>query len=183
MTSFGASRIEQDVGFNSVFKVQGQIYHKMGSLLPVPSETPKFLQVYFMGDEQHEADQHDTNIAGLRRDIIVTLQRFLHEHNQLVQIFKAALDKMPADNYKVVIRADKRPIGEHERRFNAPQVKEVAVVIVDTEYDRRDIIIQRRSEALQRIAETHHSYDALVKQGERLKVTERVFGFLILCFL
>lgn len=161
MTSFGATQIEKNVGFNTVFKIQGQIYHQMGSLLPVPNKSPKFLQVYFMGDEQCEADQRDINIAGLRRDIIVTLQRFLHKHNQIVRIFKTALDKMPADNYKVVIRADKRPIGEHERRFNAPQVNEIAVVIVDSEYDRRDIIIQRRSETLQRIAETHRSYDAL----------------------
>ncbi|GBP36827.1 hypothetical protein EVAR_28168_1 [Eumeta japonica] len=57
--------------------------------------------------------------------------------------------------------ADKRPDGRHERRFNAPQMNEVAVVIVGKEYGRRDIIIQRRCNKLRRIYETYRSYDAL----------------------
>jgi hypothetical protein len=52
-----------------------------------------------------------------------------HEHNVLIKTFKTSLERMPTDDYKVVIRADGRPAGEHERRFNAPQVDEVAVVI------------------------------------------------------
>ncbi|XP_071577140.1 uncharacterized protein [Temnothorax nylanderi] len=128
MTSFGATVTVGETGFMPTFKVQGQIYHRAGSILPYPNENPKFLQIYFMGDEQ---------------------------------IFKTALDRMPTDEYKVIIRADKRPVGEHERRFNAPTINEVAVVIVGNKYDRRDIIIHRRSEILQRISETHRSYDAL----------------------
>jgi hypothetical protein len=62
---------------------------------------------------------------------------------------------MPTDEYKVVIRAPWRPVGEHERRYNAPTVDEVAVVMVAEEFNKRDIIIQRRSENLQRISETH----------------------------
>ncbi|KIH48241.1 hypothetical protein ANCDUO_21693, partial [Ancylostoma duodenale] len=68
---------------------------------------------------------------------------------------------MPTDEYRVVIRGDKRPRGEHERRSNAPAVNEVAVVMVGEQHERRDIVIQRRSEVLQRISETHRSYDAL----------------------
>jgi hypothetical protein len=39
-------------------------------------------------------------------------------------------------------------VGEHERRYNAPTVDEVAVVMVAEELNKRDIIIQRRSENL-----------------------------------
>ncbi|GBP21133.1 hypothetical protein EVAR_11164_1 [Eumeta japonica] len=56
---------------------------------------------------------------------------------------------------------NKRSAGQRERRFNAPQTNKVAVVIVDNECSRCDIIIQRRSNKLQRISETHHSSDAL----------------------
>jgi hypothetical protein len=77
-----------------------------------------------------------------------------HEHNVLTKTFKTSLERMPTDAYKVVLRADGRPAGEHERRFNAPQVDEVAVVISGDEFDQRDIIIQRRGESLQRISET-----------------------------
>lgn len=42
-----------------------------------------------------------------------------------------------------------------------PQVNKIAVVIVGSEYTSRYIIIQRKRKKLQRIAETHSSYDAL----------------------
>ncbi|XP_040210356.1 uncharacterized protein LOC120941146 [Rana temporaria] len=114
-----------------------------------------------MGDEQLEADQRCDYILGTRRQIVLNLQRMFHEHNCLIKTFKTALERMPTDEYKVVIRADRIPAGEHERRFNAPQVDEVAVVISGNKFDKRDIIIQRRGESLQRISETHRSYDAL----------------------
>ncbi|GBP42507.1 hypothetical protein EVAR_81957_1 [Eumeta japonica] len=56
MTSFGATEIVRNTNangqqFNSTFKIRGQVYHKMGSLLPMPNEPHKFLQIYFMGGE------------------------------------------------------------------------------------------------------------------------------------
>ncbi|KAG8229126.1 hypothetical protein J437_LFUL009715 [Ladona fulva] len=42
---------------------------------------------------------------------------------------------------KGLIQADKRPIGEHECHFNAPQVNEVAVITVDSEYTSHDILL------------------------------------------
>ncbi|GBN01892.1 hypothetical protein AVEN_137402-1 [Araneus ventricosus] len=141
--------------------IQGQIYHKAGSLLPLPSENAKFLQTYFIGDEEKEVNQRCENISGVRRDIVLHLQRMFHESNQLIKTFKTALEDMPSDECKVVIRADKRPVGEHERRFNNPQINEVAIIIAGTDCDRRDIVIQKRGGSLQRIAETNRSYDAL----------------------
>ncbi|XP_050683985.1 uncharacterized protein LOC126978908 [Leptidea sinapis] len=161
MTSFGATAVIEEKGFNPVFKIQGQVYHKIGSLLSLPNNTPKFLQIYFVGNEEDELDQRLSNFIELRRDIILHLQRFLHENNELIKIFKTAMEKMVSDSYKIIIRADKKPIGEHERRFNAPQVNEIAVVMVGNESSYRDIVVQRRSNKLERIAETHHMYDAL----------------------
>lgn len=37
--------------FNSTFKIKGQAYHKVGSLLSMPNEPHTFLHLYFMGDE------------------------------------------------------------------------------------------------------------------------------------
>jgi hypothetical protein len=66
-----------------------------------------------------------------------------HEHNDLIKTFKTALERMPMDEYKVVIRADRRPAGEHEQNFNAHQVDDVTVVISGDEFDQWDIVIQR----------------------------------------
>ncbi|XP_050065101.1 uncharacterized protein LOC126554025 [Aphis gossypii] len=68
---------------------------------------------------------------------------------------------MPSDNHKIVIRADKTPAGQHTRRFNAPTIDEVAIVVVGENLESRDIVLRRRNDQLQRIKETHRSYDAL----------------------
>jgi len=43
MTSFGSNR--KKTGYNTTFRIQGQIYHRIGSLLPV-DKNPSFLQIY-----------------------------------------------------------------------------------------------------------------------------------------
>lgn len=40
--------------FNPVVKVQGQIYHGVGSLQLAPNETPQFLQVYYVTDKYRQ---------------------------------------------------------------------------------------------------------------------------------
>ncbi|GFW58684.1 helitron_like_N domain-containing protein [Trichonephila clavipes] len=40
------------------------------------------------------------------------------------------------DNYQIVIKADKVPLGEHAGRFNAPTVDEVAVIMVGDPVDK-----------------------------------------------
>lgn len=57
MTSFGATDIIKYPGYMPTFKIQGQIYHRIGSILPPVNETDKFLQIYFLGDENLETDQ------------------------------------------------------------------------------------------------------------------------------
>ena len=73
MTSFGATKEVCDSGFTPTFKIRGQVYHRVGSLLPLPNEEHQFLQIYFIGDEQKEAKQRSRNIRGTRTDIILDL--------------------------------------------------------------------------------------------------------------
>ena len=68
---------------------------------------------------------------------------------------------MQTPDHKVVINADKRPAGEHVRRFNAPSASEVAIVMVGQQHGRRDIIFKHRDNHLTRIMETHRAYDTL----------------------
>ncbi|AEE09607.1 putative DNA helicase [Cotesia vestalis bracovirus] len=161
MTSFGADIIEER-GFNPTFKIQGQIHHRIGSLLPFEDTQNKFLQIYFMGNMEEQLDRRLEINAGMKRAILQDLQCLLHEHHALVRLFKSALERMPSDDYKVVIKADKRPSGTHERTFNAPTVDEVAILIVGEQLEKRDIVLTRRDTGqLQQISETHRSYDTL----------------------
>ena len=87
-TSFGAPgrvRFERNQGFNTTFKVQGQIYHKAGSLLPAAGETPKFLQIYFIGNPEAQVDQRMEEgrqyERDLKREIVKSVQQALHQNN------------------------------------------------------------------------------------------------------
>ncbi|GFV41445.1 ATP-dependent DNA helicase [Trichonephila clavipes] len=160
MTSFGATNIVRE-NYMPTFRVQGQIYHHAGSLLPLPDADHKFLQIYFMANSDEQIEQRCHYNAGSRREIVGALQGLFDQHNELVRLFKTAIQRMPADDYAVVIRADKRPVGQYERQFNVPTIDEVAIVIVGEEFESRDIILHRRSGDIQRVSETHRSYDGL----------------------
>lgn len=95
MTSFGSGRNVTYFGFLTTYKIQGQCYHLMGDLLPLPEHSHEFVQVYFMGGNQTEAEQRCTNVqGGLEFDIVVELQDLLHQHHKYVRILKYALECM-----------------------------------------------------------------------------------------
>ncbi|GFY56791.1 uncharacterized protein TNIN_474551 [Trichonephila inaurata madagascariensis] len=73
-------------------------------------------------DYEEQLDRRREINAGMKRAILQDLQQLLHEHHALVRLFKSALERMSNDDYKVVIKADKRPSGTHERTFNAPTI-------------------------------------------------------------
>ncbi|CAE1279832.1 unnamed protein product [Acanthosepion pharaonis] len=134
------------------FKVQGQVYHRIGSLLPEETSTPKFLQLYFIADYNLQAE---TRIGILppsgrvpRRDVILLLQAMLHEVNSYIRSFKYALENAPFPSFSIVIDADKRPHDEHERRYNAPACNEVAAIIIHGEQDRTAILSSNQEAAL-----------------------------------
>lgn len=78
----------------------------------------------------------------------------------MVRLFKSALERIPNDNYKVLIRADKRPSGTHHRTFKAPIIDEVTILIDGENLEKRDIVLTRCDTGqLQQISETHHLYD------------------------
>ncbi|XP_071035395.1 uncharacterized protein [Parasteatoda tepidariorum] len=167
MTSFGATKIvhnEDGRNFESTFKIQGQVYHQIGSLLPMPNVDPKFLQIYFMGDEEQQTHTRCVynHIEQMEeREIVDNLETFLQNHNQLIRLFKTLSSRLQNDNYAIVIKADKVPYGEHAGTYNVPTVNEVAVVMAGNPCERRDIRIQRRDNTIQIIQDNHRSYDAL----------------------
>ncbi|UYV78775.1 hypothetical protein LAZ67_16002710 [Cordylochernes scorpioides] len=166
MTSFGCgSRVVLPV-YMPTFKVQGQVYHSIGSVLPpLNSDSrqlqPAFLQVFFIGDSSAEVATRHRNFPITKPHIVSILQDMLHRHNPYVHLFKASIEKMPSPDYKLVIKAEKAPPGHHSRTFNAATINEVAIVIVQENCDRRDIVLSKRGSGVQRIDEFDRSYNAL----------------------
>ena len=83
MTSFGATEIVRD-NYMPTFKVQGQIYHSAGSLLPLPDSDHKFLQIYFMGTTDEQVDQRCRFYTSTNQEIVAALQNLFNQHNELV---------------------------------------------------------------------------------------------------
>ena len=160
MTSFGAKIVTQG-GFMPTFKVQGQVYHRIGSLLPEENENCQFLQIYFMGNQENQAQRRCNVSEGTKLHIILSLQEMLHSRNSYVKTFKSVLEHIPLTEYQIVSDADKRPSGEHARRFNAPECSEVALIMSGEQHGKRDIILKCRDNTIKRVSETHRSYDAL----------------------
>lgn len=143
------------------FKVQGQVYHRMGSMIAENDTDAKFLQIFFIGDEEKEIRMRREIVPDTNLQLLRELQNMLHFHNHYVRTFKTAMESNVNNDFHVVIKANKRPAGEHARVFNAPSTNEVAIIINGTEFERRDILLKKRSNELQNICETHIAYDAL----------------------
>lgn len=70
MTSFGVQGSIFNDGFMPTFRIQGQIYHRIGSILPLADAQPKYLQIYFMGDANAQVDLRCNIYRDLHRNIV-----------------------------------------------------------------------------------------------------------------
>ena len=68
---------------------------------------------------------------------------------------------MTNNDYKIVIHVDRTLKGDHSGRCNAQTDDEVAIIMVDSDCENRDIILEQRNNALKIVSKTHTSYDAL----------------------
>ncbi|UYV76675.1 hypothetical protein LAZ67_14001698 [Cordylochernes scorpioides] len=143
MPSFGAENQTHSVTFPTTFSIQGQVYHRIGSLMPSENQPSRFLQIYFVGND-------DDDIQTDRR--CQQIQEY---------VFKTALENLPSDAYRVVVNADRTPPGQHPRRYNAPTANEVAVVLAGNQFGSRDIVLHQRDNLLKHVSDTHRFYDAL----------------------
>ena len=64
MTSFKTEYNPTNQGFYATFKIHGHCYDKIRGLLPLPEEESKFIQVYFMGNTEEDAEQQNRCVGG-----------------------------------------------------------------------------------------------------------------------
>nr|KAJ0226239.1 hypothetical protein LSAT_V11C100049790 [Lactuca sativa] len=140
-----------------IFRLGGQNYHSIGSLIPAKGSLPKFSQLYIYDTENEisnrqrcfggEKDQSTT----IDSDIIQDIKVMLDSNNVLVRSYMMVRDtfqKNPQVDMKL------RLIGRRERdgrTYNLPTASEVAALI-------RDIVVETKTGFLQRISELHPSY-------------------------
>ena len=74
-----------------IFKVKGQVYNLVGSLLPEKGRPFQFLQIYFISDYNEQANVKISNFQNLSKNHIMELKDCLPQANPYVRVFKVAL--------------------------------------------------------------------------------------------
>ncbi|XP_035843853.1 uncharacterized protein LOC118490365 [Helianthus annuus] len=153
-----------------VFRLQGQNYHRMGSLLPNDGEEPKFSQLYIY-DSQNEVVNRQKAVSShieckttrnnqLDSTTIEGLKDMLDSCNPLVQSFRMVRDCFQENEFQDV---SLKLIGTRDkdgRVHNLPTTSEIATLIhgdFDGAFDKWDIVVRKKSGGLQRINELHPS--------------------------
>lgn len=154
----------------NVFKICGQVHHRIGSLLPLKDDSPKFADMYIY-DTANEVDhrmnavnQDGTSSGQLDHSIVEALKDMLDENNSLVKKFRMAKERLeghPTERITIRIIA---PGDGDGPQYNLPTANDLAALVVgeftlDASY--RDIIIHDRVEGLQQINSLHPTYMSL----------------------
>ncbi|KAG2209025.1 hypothetical protein INT45_002605, partial [Circinella minor] len=146
------------------FRIYGNVYHRIGSLLPAEDNRPAFAQIYVHNPATETANRQAVSNAQLNNTTLETLQALIHRLNPFVRSFQNIAQiarNQGIDNVRMVIRSENTP---DRRRYNAPTAEEVGIIIIDNHDENignRDIVLRTRSNQLERISEMHRFYDAL----------------------
>ncbi|XP_022007277.1 uncharacterized protein LOC110906453 [Helianthus annuus] len=118
MTSFGG-KVDDYVNTGStpyVFKVEGHVYHSLGSLCSTDNEPPRFLQIYIYDTDNEIMNRlqffDGITCSRLSVDVVSTILTALEGCNKLVRLFRNARDFTLSSNlpsftirlYDIVIR-------------------------------------------------------------------------------
>ena len=167
-TSIGVNVDQEVTGTSGVytFRIHGEMYHRIGTLLPNSETPPQFAQIYIY-DTDHELQNRSNATPNFNLDstILAELQQMLHDINPYVNIFRQAgnlLKQNPLLDLKLIITNNRT---KDSRRYNTPSASEVAAIMIgdgqETENQNRDIILQPHEGSIQRISEIHRAYTPL----------------------
>ena len=118
----------------SNFRIHGQVYHRIGPLLPEEGHLPAFAQLYIY-DSVHENDNRHNIMQELDENILQNLLNVLDECNPYIQNFRHVRDLIQtngSDEIFMVIHADR---SQDSRRYNTPTASEVAAIMVGDGYE------------------------------------------------
>ena len=164
-TSFGTDVDErfQMQGISN-FRIHGQVYHLIGSLLPESGHSPMFAQLYIY-DTEHENENRHSIMRDLNDNTLLCLQNMLDECNPYVKNFRQARDIIMSNTTSEISMLIHNDRTHDPCRYNPPLSSDIATIMVGDRYNieptNRDICLRLCDGGLQRILETHPSYDPL----------------------
>jgi len=91
--AFTSLKVTEDHSINErscgppIFRIQGELHHRGGPLLPAVDCPPTYAQLYFY-DSQAALEYGCHQNSGLNRDTLQTLQNMLLEHHEYASIYR-----------------------------------------------------------------------------------------------
>ncbi|KAF8049879.1 hypothetical protein N665_2102s0002 [Sinapis alba] len=144
------------------FRVHGQVIHRLGSLLPEDGNPPEYLQLYIFDTENELQNRKRAFSKGsctlpIEDTVIIQLIKMLDENNHLAKTFRHARDRFDATGaieYSITL------VGQPNRgrQYDLPSASEIGGLIVGdltATTVGRDIVVELKSSALQRISDLH----------------------------
>jgi len=169
MTSVGV-KINNSVTRQSgpyCFKIQGELHHLTGALLPYDDHSPTYAQIYIL-DTAEQLNIRRLNNRNLDPVVIDDLQTILLDSHPYIGHYRHAYElirEKPVEEQKEISIRLHVNLQQDQRTHNLPTAKEIAVIIPEEGMhyviDNRDVVLRVREGQLQRISQNSPSYTAL----------------------
>ena len=106
-----------------VFRINGVVHHRIGSLLPEPGNKPEYAQLYIYDTEHKVANRlaifrNDESLGDLDPNIVQEIIKMLDTYNPLVRKFRMARDRLLSPNVPEISIKLIGPQGAHGERYN-----------------------------------------------------------------
>ncbi|XP_066310854.1 uncharacterized protein [Miscanthus floridulus] len=153
-----------------VFKICGQIHHRIGSLIPPHDRPPKFIQLYVYDTSAEvenriaSLDYEDTIASDLDPTIVQSLVNMLDEHNLFAKQFRMARDRLAGNEAEDFVIRIVDPKNGDPPQYSLPTTDQLAMLVVgdfSCEEFERDIIVQKQTGDLDQISALHPAFMAL----------------------
>lgn len=145
-----------------VFRINGVVHHRIGSLLPASGKRPEYAQLYIY-DTQNEL-QHRLNILSAEGPdqpdphIVSALVDMLNQHNPLVHQFRMARHRLLSPTAPEVGLRLAGTLNSHGDSYSLPAVPELAGLLIgdlSTNVSEFDVVVEAHSHHLKHISPTH----------------------------
>ena len=161
------------------YRVHGVVYRLLGPAQNSTQQEPTCLQTYFY-DQDEQVNHRMNRMTGPNNNSNFddAIFRILHASliesgNSYLTSFLSIREQVASgsfpQNFEIGLHADKRPSGEHSRRYNLPTSNEVSILIPNENegINRSRMIVTKfrtdgNSRQLQTFSDSHRSYDPMM---------------------
>jgi hypothetical protein len=150
-----------------VFKISGQVHHRIGSLLPQEGLPPKFIQLYVY-DTANEVtnriralDPNEPSGTNIEPATVQALISMLDDHNPFAKEFRNARDRLQEHGDQEFAIRIVAPAQSDPPTYSLPATEQLALLVVDdftVDACQRDIVVQTRSGQLKQISALHPAF-------------------------